>query len=85
MPQLYLAFPQDTTPSDTPLRVLRGFGKKFLERGTTETMEFSLTRKDVSYWDVTKQEWIVPEGDFTFSVGFSSRGLRLEGKACVLQ
>jgi beta-glucosidase len=47
--QLYLAFPQDTTPSGTPLRVLRGFGKKFLERRTTKTIDFSLTRKDVSY------------------------------------
>jgi beta-glucosidase len=84
VPQLYLSFPQDTTPSGTPLRVLRGFDKAFLEPGTAKNIVFSLTRRDVSFWDVLQQEWIVPEGNFTFSVGFSSRDLRLKGKACLL-
>lgn len=84
VPQLYLSSPQDTTPSGTPLRVLRGFGKAFLEPGTATSMSFALTRRDVSFWDVLQQEWIIPKGNFTFSVGFSSRNLRLEGKACLL-
>jgi beta-glucosidase len=85
VPQLYVAFLQDTTSSGTPLRVLRGFSKKSLEPGTAETVFFSLDRKDVSFWDVTLQKWIIPQGDFTFSVGFSSRDLRLEESSCVLE
>jgi beta-glucosidase len=85
VPQLYVAFPQDTTPSGTPLRVLRGFSKKFLEPESAERVSFSLNRRDVSFWDVDVQEWIIPEGNFTFSVGFSSRDLRVEGRGCPLQ
>lgn len=84
VPQLYLSFPQDTTPSGTPLRVLRGFSKALLEPDTAQSVMFPLTRRDVSFWDVLRQDWVVPEGNFTFSVGFSSRNLRLEGKAYLL-
>jgi beta-glucosidase len=84
VPQLYVAFPQDTTPSGTPVRVLRGFSKILMEAGTTQNVEFSLTRRDMSFWDVEQQDWILPEGNFTVSVGFSSRDLKVEGKACVL-
>ena len=85
VPQLYVAFPQDTTPSGTPLRVLRGFSKRLLEPVAIESVSFSLNRRDVSFWDVNSQEWIIPEGNFTFSVGFSSRDLRSEESSCVLQ
>jgi beta-glucosidase len=85
VPQLYVAFPQGTTPSGTPVRVLRGFAKSFLEPGSAENVSFSLNRRDVSFWDVSLQEWIIPEGYFTFSVGFSSRDLRVEESSCVLQ
>jgi beta-glucosidase len=84
VPQLYVAFPQDTTPAGTPVRVLRGFTKILMEPGTTQNVEFSLTRRDMSFWDVEQQEWILPEGNFTVSVGFSSRDLKVKGKACVL-
>ncbi|CZT25873.1 uncharacterized protein RCC_11542 [Ramularia collo-cygni] len=78
VPQLYLSFPQDETPSGTPLRVLRGFGKAVLEPGATKKMTFALTRRDVSFWDISQQDWVLPDGTFTFSVGFSSRDFRVE-------
>jgi beta-glucosidase len=85
VPQLYVGFPQDTTPSGTPVRVLRGFSKKLLEAGSTEKVPFELKRRDVSFWDVDVEEWVIPRGNFTFSVGFSSRDLRVEERGCVLQ
>jgi beta-glucosidase len=33
-------------------------------------------RRDLSYWDVVSQEWLIPEGEFVVSVGFSSRDLK---------
>jgi beta-glucosidase len=80
-----VAFPQETTPSGTPVRVLRGFSKKMLEAGSTEKVSFELKRRDVSFWDVDVKEWVVPEGNFTFSVGFSSRDLRVEGSSGFLK
>ncbi|KAH6879535.1 glycosyl hydrolase family 3 N terminal domain-containing protein [Thelonectria olida] len=75
VPQLYVSFPKATTPKNTPLKVLRGFEKVTLAPGKTTKVPFELTRRDLSYWDVSKQQWVVPKGEFTFFVGFSSRDL----------
>ncbi|VUC26712.1 unnamed protein product [Clonostachys rosea] len=73
VPQLYVAFPQDTTPAQTPVQVLRGFQKVFVKAGETSTVRLSLLRRDVSFWDESSGDWVIPEGDLTFKVGFSSR------------
>lgn len=45
-----------------------------------QMVKFELTRKDLSYWDVRRQNWVLPsEGEFEFAVGFSSRDLPLKG------
>ncbi|KAL2865777.1 beta-glucosidase [Aspergillus lucknowensis] len=75
VPQLYVTFP-DSTPSGTPPKQLRGFEKVALEPGESRVVSFALARRDLSYWDVVSQEWVVPEGEFTLRVGFSSRDLR---------
>lgn len=74
VPQLYISFP-DTAPSGTPLRQLRGFEKLALEPGEKGTVRFEVMRRDISYWDVDSQQWAIPNGEFTFSAGFSSRDL----------
>jgi beta-glucosidase len=73
VPQLYLAFPQDTTPAGTPHKVLRGFKKLQLEVGEHREVVFELMRRDMSYWDVDSKQWVIPEGIFGFQAGFSSR------------
>lgn len=75
--QLYLSFPQDSTPPGTPLRVLRGFEKSSLSPNATAVVQLPLRRRDISYWDVVSQQWLIPNGDFGISVGFSSRDLPL--------
>ncbi|KAF7597152.1 hypothetical protein BBP40_009490 [Aspergillus hancockii] len=79
VPQLYISFPS-STPSGTPPKQLRGFDKIFLEAGETKTVGFELMRRDMSYWDIISQEWLVPEGEFTVHVGFSSRDLKASTK-----
>lgn len=74
--QLYVSFPQDTTPEGTPVKVLRGFSKSKLDAGESKSVHFELLRRDLSFWDSNKEEWIIPEGTFTFLVGFSSRDIR---------
>jgi beta-glucosidase len=71
----------DTDMTDFPVKVLRGFEKVFLKQGETKKVEFSLTRRDLSYWDVTRQNWVMPTGGaYTIRVGSSSRDLRLKGE-----
>ena len=78
--QLYVGYPASVT---APPRQLRGFDKLPLAAGADGTATFSLRRRDLSYWDVASQEWIVPSGTFKISVGASSRDLRLVGELTV--
>ena len=87
----YMSFPR--SEFEQPPRHLRGYAKPLLEPGQTATVEFPLVRcafwkgdpvllmskrkKDLSVWDVERQLWRVPKGDFTFWAGQSSRELPL--------
>ncbi|GAA5850987.1 hypothetical protein JCM8547_009149 [Rhodosporidiobolus lusitaniae] len=74
--QLYLSFPS-STPHEMPVRSLRGFAKQSLKAGESKTVAFELRNKDLAYYDVVEAGWVVPKGDFTVSVGSSSRKLPL--------
>ncbi|KAG7138834.1 Beta-glucosidase cel3A like protein [Verticillium longisporum] len=76
--QLYITLPP-SAPA-TPSKQLRGFAKLKLAAGESGTVTFPLRRKDLSYWDVTSQNWIVPQGTIGVKVGASSRDIRLEGE-----
>ncbi|KAK3952685.1 glycosyl hydrolase family 3 N terminal domain-containing protein [Pseudoneurospora amorphoporcata] len=91
VPQLYMSWPESASAEQTkkvdfPVKVLRGFDKIYLEPGETRRVEFSLMRRDLSYWDVEVQNWRMvmmeglegDNGDYVFRVGFSSRDLRVE-------
>ena len=73
--QLYLGIPGEGTPA----KQLRGFAKPLIKAGETETVEFKLTRRDLSVWDVTAQKWLLQEGEYKVFVGKSSRDLPLVG------
>ncbi|KAK4695532.1 beta-glucosidase, partial [Lecanoromycetidae sp. Uapishka_2] len=82
--QVYVSFPETIDVStgkkiDFPVRVLRGFEKVDLREGETALVEVRLTRKDLSYWSVGRQNWVMPDGDISVSVGASSRDLPLSG------
>jgi beta-glucosidase-like glycosyl hydrolase len=81
--QLYIAYTDvlgEAKSVDFPIKVLRQFEKIYLETNETQTVNFNLTRRDLSYWDVVRQNWVMPtEGSITIRVGASSRDLRLTG------
>jgi beta-glucosidase len=62
------------------LKQLRGFTKVSLQAGETKTAVFEVTRRDVSYWDVGKQEWKVKGGSYRVEVGASSRNVGARGE-----
>ncbi len=78
VPQLYITLPSGAPAA--PPKQLRGFQKLSLTAGASGTATFNLRRRDLSYWDVKTQNWIVPSGSFGVSVGASSRDIRLTGK-----
>ncbi|KAG5657321.1 hypothetical protein KAF25_005885, partial [Fusarium avenaceum] len=81
--QLYLSFP-DGAPEGTPVKVLRGFKKVVLKVGGSRVVKFELMRRDLSYWDVLSQSWVIPSGDFNLHIGFSSRDIKATIKTAVV-
>lgn len=74
--QLYIGIPSSEEFPNSP-RQLRGFDKISLNIGEGGKVEFDITRKDLSIWDVVKQSWVVQRGAYTIYVGSSSRILEL--------
>lgn len=73
--QLYLGRSEDSAVARAP-RELRAFTKVTLEAGESQKLEFSVTQRDLSYWDAVSQAWVVESGEYEISLGFSSRDLR---------
>ncbi|GAB1744517.1 hypothetical protein NU219Hw_g1788t1 [Hortaea werneckii] len=72
--QLYI----EVASSGLPL-ALRGFEKKHLVPGETATFSFPLRRKDLSIWDVERQEWRLSKGPHGVNVGKSVGEILVEG------
>ena len=85
VPQLYLSLPQVANSVPTPKNVLRGFEKIYLQPNQSQTVVFPLMRRDLSYWEVGSQDWVIGSGAIGVSVGFSSRDIRLAKHFFVLQ
>lgn len=86
--QIYVSFPSGVTEDkmfkwgkesiEFPDRVLRNFEKVSLQPGETKVVNMILTRKDLSYWSVREQNWVLPPQDsFRIWAGSSSRDLPL--------
>ncbi|KAL3482163.1 glycosyl hydrolase family 3 N terminal domain-containing protein [Aspergillus californicus] len=84
VPQLYLSQPKDSVPAGTPVKVLRGFNKVYLKPNQEEKISFPLMRRDLSYWDTGANDWRLPKGEYTVSLGFSSRDIKKQGTFRVL-
>ncbi|KAH9043593.1 hypothetical protein EDB84DRAFT_1668428 [Lactarius hengduanensis] len=65
IPQVYLHFPAQA--GEPP-------------PGQVQSITITLSRYDLSIWDIVSQSWICPSGTYSLSVGASSRDFRLKGK-----
>ncbi|KAK0652300.1 glycosyl hydrolase family 3 N terminal domain-containing protein [Cercophora newfieldiana] len=77
--QLYLGIPVE----GQPVRQLRGFEKVVVNASATTTVKFELTRRDLSVWDVIRQKWRLPRGEYKVEVGGSSRDLPLVSRVVI--
>ncbi|KAF2262959.1 beta-glucosidase 1 [Lojkania enalia] len=82
VPELYLSLPSESGVG-TPVSSLRGFDKVFLKPGETNTVEFPLQRRDLSFWDTVTQTWKLPSAAIGVNVGFSSRDFKLNGEITI--
>ena len=67
--QLYLGFPAE---ANQPPKVLRGFERVYLQPGESKTTALVLVQKDVSYWDVVHQNWVIASGNYTVLISTSA-------------
>ncbi len=76
--QLYVGDDKCSVPR--PIRELKGFSKVKLQPGESKEVSFTLTKDDLAFYSVDKHSWVTEPGEFTVSVGSSSRNLPLHGK-----
>lgn len=61
---------------DKPVRELKGFAKTALAPGETKTVEFTVTPRDLAYFDVPGEQWKADPGEYEIEIGASSRDIR---------
>jgi Fibronectin type III-like domain len=76
IPQLYVNFPPS---SGEPPSVLKGFINVEVNSGQKASVTMTLSRHDLSIWDVSDQGWRKPQGNIRLAIGASSRDIRLRG------
>ena len=63
-----------------PFKELKGFVKVFLKAGEKRRLSVTLPADAFSFYDPARGGWVSEAGDFTVTVGASSRDIRLEGR-----
>jgi beta-glucosidase len=75
--QLYVADKQSTV--QRPVKELKAFDKIELEPGESQEVNFTLTKRDFSYYSKVYDRWLAESGEFDILIGSSSRDIRLKG------
>ena len=68
-----------------PTKELRGFKRISLNSGQTKTVRFTLDGKDLAFYDVEKQSFVVEPGTYDLLLGSSSEDIRLKGVLEVIE
>ncbi|QRW09292.1 glycoside hydrolase family 3 protein [Ceratobasidium sp. AG-Ba] len=76
VPQLYIQAPAS---ANSPPNQLRGFDRIALRPGQTQRVTLTVSRYDLSVWDVARQGWAKMNGQVGLTVGASSRDFKLKG------
>lgn len=74
--QLYVTHPEAVAE---PPKRLEGFQRVELEPGESTRVRFELDERSLAHWNADGDRWVRGEGDYTLSVGGSSRDLPLTG------
>jgi beta-glucosidase len=78
--QLYVS---DPAASGEPPLQLEGFARVNLQPGTSQTVTFQLTQRNLQYWNASANAWAVSTGSYGIEVGDSNANLPLSGPLSV--
>ncbi len=74
--QLYVKLSDE---AEAPFKQLKGFERTLIKKGKSATITFELRKRDIVYWSVKKQEWVLPKS-FEIYVGPNSEESKLSKK-----
>lgn len=72
--QVYTSLPGSGV--QRPQRELKAFASVALEPGESREVVLTVRRKDLAYWDIRTDRWVVEGGDYVVDVAASSRDIR---------
>lgn len=72
--QVYTSLPGGKV--QRPVRELKAFASVALEPGETREVALTVRRKDLAYWDIRLDGWVVEGGEYVVDVAASSRDIR---------
>jgi len=73
--QLYLHDSESSV--DRPVKELKGFTKVYLSPGESKEVNITLTKRDLSFWDVNSNDWLAESGGFEVLLGTSLDNIHL--------
>lgn len=65
---------------DRPVKELVGYSKDLILKGETKPIKVTVDKEAMTYFDVAKDDFVLEKGEYTISVGASSRDIRLTAK-----
>lgn len=65
-------------PVQRPERTLAAFTKILLQAGETRSVQLTLDRPALRYWDITRSDWVVPAGNYTIQVAENASEVLLQ-------
>ena len=82
VPMLFLKFPDEINEycdgKKYPSKLFKGFEKKFLKKGRTESITIFVDDHSLSYYNIYKEEFVRPQdGTFTVYIGTNARDIQL--------
>lgn len=66
-----------------PLKQLKGFEKINLAAGQSQKIEFTLPISELAFWDVTREQYCVENGEYKIMIGRSSADIHLSAQISV--
>lgn len=76
--QLYVNDPKSSVIR--PVKELKGFDKVYLEPGESKTVNITINKDALSYFDADKHEWVAEPGDFEAWIGTSADNIQSKVK-----
>ena len=74
--QVYASIPSKNI--DRPLRELKGFNKVNLKPNETKSISIVVDKNDLTYWDTSKNRFVLEDGEYLIQIGKNSRDVILE-------